>query len=311
MCSSGASWRGSLGPASLQREPDAVAPGRVVDAEPLAGGDAGHPGDLAARDDDRHGRGRRSRGTLPVGEQVLQRAAAAEAERAHAVAGAPRPDLEPGAERVGVEQPPSPSPASQTSAPAAVGDAARAPAAPRRPAARRRPWSNRSRPYSTTARRPPPRSSACVPPRAPRREDLVHARADRAAARRGRRAPAPRAARAPAAARPAARRPAARPPRRRPRRAPRPRRAAARACAARSPRPPGAARAAPAAARGARGCARTPARRSSGPRATAGRARGSTRRSPRACSSSSGRTSRPSRSGIPSSARRPGEAARR
>src|SRR5919107_1203634 len=83
-------------------EPGAAARA-VADAEALAGGDAGHPRDLASRED--HGRACAALARdLAVREEVLQRAAAAEAERAHPVAGAPGADLELGRERVAVER---------------------------------------------------------------------------------------------------------------------------------------------------------------------------------------------------------------
>src|SRR5829696_5640622 len=69
-------------------EPGTVARS-VADAEALARGDPGHPGDLAVGE--HHGRARPALArNLAVGEEVLQRAAAAEAERAHPVARAPR-----------------------------------------------------------------------------------------------------------------------------------------------------------------------------------------------------------------------------
>ena len=111
---------------------------------------------------------------LAVGEQVLQRAAAAEAERAHAVAGPPGADVERRRERGGVERGASGSspsgrsaPRSLVSSPPAGGAAGDRERGRRAGAAAARPRSNRSRPYSTTARRPPPTSSAALPPPAP------------------------------------------------------------------------------------------------------------------------------------------------
>src|SRR3954453_4911750 len=97
MCSS---WSkdGSLGPA--ERDP----PGRRgAGSEAVSGGDARDPGDLVAGEDDRH-RGAPLARDLAVGEQVLQRAAAAEAEWTHPVAGPPRADGQGRAEPVGVER---------------------------------------------------------------------------------------------------------------------------------------------------------------------------------------------------------------
>src|SRR3954452_15111695 len=73
---------GALGVAPGQ--PDAVVR-RRADAEALARGHAGHPGDLPGAD--HHGQGRAARARdLAVGEEVLERAAPAQPEGAHAVA---------------------------------------------------------------------------------------------------------------------------------------------------------------------------------------------------------------------------------
>ena len=118
-------------------------------------------------------RGARVARDLAVGEQVLQRAAAAEAERAHPVPGPPRPDLERRRERARRRACRRRSARSRAGArgqlAAAEGAPGRGPASARRARApaRRAARSNRSRPYSTTARRPPPRSSAALPPAAP------------------------------------------------------------------------------------------------------------------------------------------------
>src|SRR5438876_3981972 len=84
------------------RQPHAVGRARG-DAEALPGGEPGYPGDLAGGDDDGDLRAPVAR-NLAVGEQVLERARAVEAERPHPVARPPRPDLEARGEPRGVER---------------------------------------------------------------------------------------------------------------------------------------------------------------------------------------------------------------
>ena len=105
MAPSGASARQSMRPirrAEAPRQAHALARG-FRHAEALAGGDARHPGDLAPRDHHRRERAARAR-DLAVGEEVLQRAAAGEPQRTHAVARAPAPHLELRRQRRGVER---------------------------------------------------------------------------------------------------------------------------------------------------------------------------------------------------------------
>src|SRR5215510_10092420 len=88
MCSSWSKSR-SLGPA--ERDP---ANRSVSCGEALARRDPRDPRDLVAREHDGDGASPLAR-DLAIGEQVLERAAAAEARRAHPVAVAPRADVEP------------------------------------------------------------------------------------------------------------------------------------------------------------------------------------------------------------------------
>src|SRR5688572_28285258 len=100
MVASPVTWPVSLG----RVPPQARAAARGArDPETLAGRHPRHPSDLARRDDDGHRAAARAR-DLAVGEEVLEAAAAAEAERPHAVPGPPRADLQRRGERRGVER---------------------------------------------------------------------------------------------------------------------------------------------------------------------------------------------------------------
>ena len=296
-----------MGPRSLGARPAARA--RVVSASTRKrspGRDARNPGDLAVGDARRAACDARARGTLRSVNRSCSDLRAAEPERAHPVARPPRRGPRASARARRGERP--------------VGDRGRAELARR--ARRRRTRRGRAR----RARAAPASTGAAArsiahapvlgrraqaageverggPAVARQREDRVGVRAEPApAAARRRRAAAARAARArggSAGERRASSRRVDRGVEHR-----RPRRAAARACAGRSPPPPDAARAARAAA--SRGCGRART-----PRCVASSRQASPRSRQYAAVSSrvtpsSGRTSRPERAGIPSSARRPG-----
>src|SRR5215207_7083514 len=93
-----------IGGSGLRTPGEPRAPARALrDPEALAGRDPGDPGDLACRDDHRQV-GAAGTGHAAVGEEVLERAAAGGAERVHAVAGAPRADVERRGQRLEVER---------------------------------------------------------------------------------------------------------------------------------------------------------------------------------------------------------------
>ena len=308
------------------RTADSEAPG--LRGELLGDRDARDPGDPPIGGDDRQRVPQRAR-NLAVGEEVLQRLAAAEAERAHPVAVAPGPHGEPCRRARPGRAPRGRGPQRGRRAgrelrahlPAAeAADARDGQGRLRR--LRRRAEVKRTCPCSTCASTPPP--SSTTPPSGSLTSRQISAA----------RSPAERHLRARGAARPAGGAPAARIAGSSAReriaadraggvrtrlgqrlgreraRAPRPPRPARPGSRRSSPRPRARSRAAPAAPRCGSGCAHRAARRWSGRRGRAGPPPYQPPHLSRP-SASSGRTIAPRRGRSPSSARRPGEVASR